>query len=280
MLTQDVCEGEGHLALGGGFLGVFGKRKGGERSSGLGFANFGEVKVDESGLEAAVAEVGGDLPDVGAAFEEVGGVAVAQGVDDELGVLAIKTAFSFGEFVGSPGAGVGHGFAAVMEGLLERDAGGFPSATGGGKEPVGVAMPLPKGAEALVQFGGDWNVAFVSAFGVAPGDSEGEGLSVDVGGSDVEGFVESQTALVDGGEESPVATVAEGAKELADFLTCEDVREGFFAFDFDLTPDLPFEVEVITIEGAQGANGLVHGATREVSLGLKVEEEVEDLVAF
>ena len=122
-------------------------------------------------------------------------------------------------------------------------------------------MPLPKGAEAVVQFGGDWNVAFVSAFGVASGDSEGESLSVDVDGADVECFVESQTALVDGGEESPVTTVAEGAKELGDFLTSEDVRERFFAFDFDLTPDLPFEVEMIPIEGAQGANGLVYVIT-------------------
>ena len=147
MLTQDVCEGEGHLAVEARWFSL-NSGQGGERSSGLGFADFGEVKVDEGGLERAVAEVGGDLSDVGAAFEEVGGVAVAQGVDDELGVLAIEAAFSFGEFVGSPGAGVGHGFAAVMEGLLERDAGAFPAATGGGEEPVWIAMPLPEGAQA------------------------------------------------------------------------------------------------------------------------------------
>lgn len=116
----------------------------------------------------------------------------------------------------------------------------------------------------------------MSAFGVAPGDSEGEGLSVDVGGSDVEGFVESQSALVDGGEESAVSTVAESAKELADFLTREDVREGFFALDFDLAPDLPFEVEVIPVEGAQGANSLVDGGGSELAFCLKMDEEVEN----
>ena len=156
----------------------------------------------------------------------------------------------------------------------------FPTATGGGKEPIGVAMPFPKGAEALEQFGRDWNVAFVSAFGMASGDSVGEDLSVDVGGSDVKGFAESQTALVDGGEESPATTVAEGAKELADFLSCEDMREGPFAFDFDLTPDLPFEVEVISIEGAQGANGLVDGGGGEVAFCLKTDQEVENLAAL
>lgn len=77
------------------------------------------MKVDEGGFEGSVAEVGGDLPNVGTALEEVGGVAVAQGVDDELGVLAIEPALDFGNLVGGPGAGVGHGFTAVVEGLLE-----------------------------------------------------------------------------------------------------------------------------------------------------------------
>ena len=76
MLTQDVCEGEGHLGLGGGFVGVFGQREAGEGSSGLSFADRGEVEVDEGWLEGPMPEVGGDLTDVCTAFQEVGGEAV------------------------------------------------------------------------------------------------------------------------------------------------------------------------------------------------------------
>lgn len=58
------------------------------------------------------------------------------------------------------------------------------------------------------------------------------------------------------------------------------MRECFFAADFDLGPDLPFEAEVIAVKGAQGADGLVDGGAFEVAFGLEVEEEAEDLGAF
>jgi len=55
------------------------------------------------------------------------------------------------------------------------------------------------------------------------------------------------------------------------------VREGFFTFNFDLGPDLPFEAEVVAVEGAQGADGLINSGALEMALALKVKEEVEDL---
>ncbi len=133
--------------LGGGVAGVFGQRQGAEGSSGLGFTDGGEVKVDEGGLEGSVTEVGGDLTNVGTAFQKVGGEAVTQSVDDELEMFFAETAFHFSELEGSPGATVVHGFTTVMEGLLEGNAGAFPATSGCGKEPVGIAMPLPEGAK-------------------------------------------------------------------------------------------------------------------------------------
>lgn len=58
------------------------------------------------------------------------------------------------------------------------------------------------------------------------------------------------------------------------------MRERFFALDFNLTPNLPFKIEVIPVEGAQGAYCLIYGVARKIPLGLKVEEEVEDLSTF
>jgi hypothetical protein len=45
----------------------------------------------------------------------------------------------------------------------------------------------------------------------------------------------------------------------------------------DFGPDLPRFAEVIAVEGAQGANGLVEGGGGEFAFLLKVDEEVEDL---
>ena len=55
------------------------------------------------------------------------------------------------------------------------------------------------------------------------------------------------------------------------------MREGFFTFDFSLGPDLPFEAEVVAVEGAQGADGLIDGGALEIAFALKVKEEFEDL---
>lgn len=56
--------------------------------------------------------------------------------------------------------------------------------------------------------------------------------------------------MVDEGEIGAVATVAKGAQEASNFLPGEDVRERFFAFDFDFGPDLPAMSEVVAVEGA------------------------------
>lgn len=275
VLMQEVCEGGDHLADEGGVV-LLESAEGGEGLSGLGVADFGEVQVDEGGLEAAMSEVGGDLLDMGPTFEKMGGVAVTQGVDDKFGVLFGEPAFDFSDLESGPGAGVGHGFAIVVEGLFEGDAGGLPTAPGGGKEPVGIAMPFPKGAEPGEELRGDGDDAFVPSFGVSPGDPNGECFGVDVGGFEMEGFVEPESALIDGREKGAVATVAKGAQKPGDFLAGEDVRKRFFAFDFDFAPDLPFEVEVVPVKGSDRAEGLVDGGGRKIAFGLEVNQEVED----
>ena len=81
-------------------------------------ADFGQVEVNESRFERAVAEVSGELAQAGSGFEHVGGVAVAEGVDAHFFVLFHEAAFVFGHFDGGPDGGWGHGLAAVVEGLF------------------------------------------------------------------------------------------------------------------------------------------------------------------
>ena len=111
-------------------------------------------------------------------------------------------------------------------------------------------------------------------------DADDESLAIDVFGADAVALRQAESALIHDGEEGAVSAIAKGAQKEVDFLAGEDVRKRFFASDFDLGPDLPAEVEVVSVEGAQGAEGLIYGAALEVELGLEMEEEVEDGAAF
>jgi len=93
----------------------------------------------------------------------------------------------------------------------------------------------------------------------------------------VEGLAQAQATLIDQGEVGAVATVTEGAQELGDLLAGEDMGQWLDALDVDFRPDLPSLVEMVAVEGAQGADGLVEGGAGELALGLEVDQEVEDL---
>jgi hypothetical protein len=165
-----------------------------------------------------------------------------------------------------------------VEGLFEGDAGAFPTASGRGEEPVGIAVPGPEAAQADEQLGADRDFAGLAALGV--GDAQNEAFAVDVFGADVEGFAEAQAALIDEGEVGAVTAVAKGPQELGDFLAGEDVGQRLDALDVDFRPDLPGLAEVVAVKGAQGADGLVEGGACELAVGLEVNEEVEDLGRF
>lgn len=232
--------------------------QGGKGHPGLLLTNGSEVKVDEGGLERGVAEVGGELMELGAAFEHVGGVGVTQSVGRDFLVVFAQAAFGGGDFDGTPDAGFGHGVTAVVKGLPDGDAGRFPPPPDSGKEPVFVAMVFPEGTKSIDERGGDGDFARLATFAVA--DVEDEAFAVDVFGVKGEGFAEAQSSLVDEGEVGAVTTVAKGAQEADHFFASEDVGKRFFTFDFNFGPDLPFEAEVVAVEGAQGADGLVDGA--------------------
>ena len=94
--------------------------------------------------------------------------------------------------------------------------GAVPTAADSGKEPLGILMAGVELAQASEQLGGDGNFARFAVFGF--GNVDDEALAVDVTGLDGERFAQAQSALIDDGAEGPVATVAEGAKELGDFV--------------------------------------------------------------
>ena|GEM_PF-3593333 len=139
-------------------------------------------------------------------------------------------------------------------------------------------MPGPEAAQADEELGADRDLTWLAALGV--GDAQDEAFAVDVFRADMKGFAQAQAALIDEGEVGAVAAVAKGAQEFGDFLAGEDVGQWLDALDFDFRPDFPGLAEVVAVEGAQGADGLVEGGAGELAVGLEVDEEVEDLGRF
>lgn len=213
-----------------------------------------------------------------AAFEHVGGVAVTQDVRADFLVFFAEAAFGGGHFDGGPDARFGHVMTAVVEGLAKADAGAFPTPSGSGEEPGGITMGLPEGAEAGEEFRGDGDFAGFATFAMT--DAQDETLAVDVFRFDLEGFTHAKAALIEEGEVGAVASIAKGAQKKGNFFPGQNVGKHFFPFDFDLWPDLPTSVEVISVEGAQGADGLVDGAAFQLPVVLKMDEKVEDLGTF
>jgi hypothetical protein len=78
-------------------------------------------------------------------------------------------------------------------------------------------------------------------------------------------------------EDGPEAVLTNRAEELADLLATHDVGQRLIAADLDLVPALPLTLEMIAVEGAQGAHGLVDGGVLQLAPGAQRDEEIQDL---
>lgn len=188
-------------------------------------------------------------------------------------VLFGKPALGLGDLDGGPDGGLVHGVGGAVHGLAQGDAGGVPSTAHAGKEPFAVLVAGVELAQTGEKPGSDGNFARLAI--LALGNVNDEPLAVDVAGLDGEGLAEAQSALIDDGAEGAVAPVAEGSQEQGDLVAGENVGERFVALDVDLLPDVPFQPEVVAVEAAQCADGLVEGGGSELALVLEVHEEVE-----
>lgn len=142
-----------------------------------------------------------------------------------------------------------------------------------GKEPLGVLVAGIELAQAGEEFGSDGNFAGLVVLGL--GNVDDEALAVDVLGLDGKSLTDAQAALIQDGEERPIAPVAESPQQQGHLITGQHVGKRLFTLDVDLFPDVPVEPEVVAVKGAQTADGLIDGGGRELAVVLDVDEEVE-----
>ena len=133
-----------------------------------------------------MAKVFGDLGKRDSFIQHVGGVAVAQGVDDDAFVSLEQAGGGEGDLEGKPRGGCRHVAVTFSEMSAQGVAGAFPVPAGSGKEPLRILMPLPKGAKTLEDFYADGNLAWLTT--LAFFDPEDEAVAVDVFGLRCEGL--------------------------------------------------------------------------------------------
>jgi hypothetical protein len=126
-----------------------------------------------------VPQVALDEPRIDASFQQRGGVGMPQGMDSDAHFRDPGPVLSGAEGALDPGAAHGGGCRRTLVVI----------APGGGKEPGGMPMGLPGGAEQRERLGGQGDVA---VFGALPTvDMDLQALTIDVGDLEEEGFVET-----------------------------------------------------------------------------------------
>jgi hypothetical protein len=173
----------------------------------------GEVEVDHGGFELGMAQVALDEPGVHAGFEQRGSVRMSKGMDGDA-------------HCGDPGALFG-----VAEGAVDTGAthgGGRRGTVGvmppsGRKQPGGVPMGFPVGAEQSQRLDGQGDIA---VFGPLPTvDMDLEALTIDVGDLQEEGFVKPESQAIDRGEVDLVMQGGSRLEDTSDFCKTEDSGE-------------------------------------------------------
>src|ERR1039458_1380138 len=121
-------------------LGLEGSVESVQSQLGAGFADVGQVGIEDGGVEGLVPQIGADLAQGNAFLQEVGGVAVAQGVRGGTGVDA---AGGPSQAAGALDTALAHGAGAEVHGLAQGESAVGPAPARGGKEQGGVLVRPP-----------------------------------------------------------------------------------------------------------------------------------------
>lgn len=223
-------------------------------------AEAGQVGVKGGDVGAVVTEVDLDLAEVLAAFEQMSGVGMAQGVD----VSVLFDAAGFKRQTKGPlqrGAldGLGGGGGIVAAVALARE------------EQLGVVVSSPLLAQQIEGACGKGHVAI--AIALAAADVQEHALGIDVGHAQVEAFAQAQAAGVNGGEADAMIQSGDVREDAVSFGLGEDDREfklevGANELDFGG----PGAFEGLFPEEFDGADGLCGSLSGDFFVALEMDE--------
>jgi hypothetical protein len=230
--------------------------------AGVLLALLGKVEIDHGGFELSMAHVTLDDPQVDPGFEEVGGIGVAEGVNGDR--LFVNSGSDLGATEGPLDAALSHGQGSVL--------GSITASTQSREEETGVTVGSPIVAEQVEGRRGKRDVAVLGA--LSPVDMDHHAGRVDIGDFEVEAFVESEAAGIDGGEIGVILGGFDLGQEAADFFPAKDGREASFGLGSEDSEDMPVTLQDVFVEEANAAIADPHSIGRPVIDVFPAEEIV------
>jgi hypothetical protein len=142
----------------------------------------------------------------------------------------------------------------------------------GGEEEARMAVGEPIAAE---QIEGGWGQREVAILGtLSTVDMDHHAGGIDIGDFEVETFMESEAAGVDGGEVGVILESFDLGKNASDFFTAENGRKASFGLGSEDSEDVPVALEDVFVEEANAAIADTHGIGGPMINVLPVEEIV------
>jgi len=232
----------------------------------LGLAQARQVRINDGGGGAFMAEVDLDLAEVLALFEQMRGVTVPQRVDVRCLLHAAGQE--------------GHAKAALQRGAADGDSGGGrPLATVafGGEEQRGMPMRFPVFPQALEGDFGQRHVAIAVALATA--DVKEHALGINVADFEAQAFAQTQAAGVNEQQAGALIGRDHRGEHAADFRGREHHRQ----FELGVGPDQlqligPDAVEGFFPEELEGANDLGAGLAGDPFVGLEMDAILAELL--
>ena len=225
-----------------------------------------EVEINHRGFELGVPQVALNKSGVHAGFEQMGGVGMPQGMDSD-------------PCLGQAGALFGFAEGALDTGATHRESRRRTlgmMAPGGGKEPGGVPMGFPVGAQQREGVGGQGDIPIFGA--LAAVDMDLEPLAINVGDLEEEGCMEPEAQARDRGEVDLVVERGGGRQESTNFLHTEDSGEMVGGLRAQERQRGPVAFENVLIEEANTAVADAHGGGGKAVDVFAVQEVVLQLL--
>ena len=178
----------------------------------LSLAEAGQVRVNDGGDRALVAEVDLDLAKVLALLQEVSCIRMAQGVD-------VRLLFDAASFEGEAESALQRGTAHRFGG----GAGAQPTVPLGGKEQCGMAMRFPLLAQEQQGAFGQRDIAVLVALAAA--DVQEHAFRIDIADLEPHAFAQPQAAGVNGGQADAMIQGGHQGQKAADLVGGENDRQ-------------------------------------------------------
>jgi hypothetical protein len=209
-----------------------------------------------------MAHVSLDDPQIDSGFEEMGGIGVAEGMNGDS--LFSDSSSNLGTAEGALDTAFGHGQRSVFCSV--------PISAKCREEQSRVAVGEPMAAEQIEGGLGERHIAILGTLSAV--DMDHHTVAVNIGDFEVETFVKSEAAGVDGGKIDVIVEGFDLVQNASDFFSAENRGEASFGLGSEDTENVPVSLEDVFVEEANSAIADPHGIGGPVIDVLSVEEIV------